>query len=316
VSTDEYERRTALADIAAMADHLTTDATAAHEMIAQELAVAVRGLGITSGARMLVHGVDPEVFCGLPVAQRWEEPGTIGSLTTTVPEEWPVRRDDTEVFRATRRPTRFDVVVFNAPYADVTFHDGLRHDQSIESHAHNLIAALAFARPGGVVAGIVGRGVLDDPEPTRRLVLHALGDLLGAARLPAGALRRVAGCDSTADIVLFRRRPDGETPRGPAFTEAIEISVDGVRDHWNEYLDDHPDRLLGRIAAAPTTFGDPHLTVEPGPVRLASDLRATLSEIVADTRERGLAPSPPAVPLEQPPSARRPGLGSQHEPGL
>ena len=59
----------------------------------------------------------------------------------------------------------YDVVIHNAHLADVAFHDPCLREHLLQSHNLNLLAGLARTIPGGFLAALMPRDVLDDPRP-------------------------------------------------------------------------------------------------------------------------------------------------------
>ena len=50
---------------------------------------------------------------------------------------------------------------------------------------------------------------MDKADPTARMFLASMADLVGAVRLPEGAMRAAAGTDVVVDILFFQKRgPD------------------------------------------------------------------------------------------------------------
>lgn len=82
----------------------------------------------------------------------------------------------------------FDVVIYNAPLSDVTFHSQGRRADLQQDQGMNLLIHLTRTIPGRFLAAALSRDVLDDPQSAVREAVAALGDVLGVVRLPDGAL--------------------------------------------------------------------------------------------------------------------------------
>jgi hypothetical protein len=106
----------------------------------------------------------------------------------------------------------FDGVVGNVPFARVALYDPKHNKGRHRIHNHFLLKSVALTRPGGVVALITSRHTLDAENSAARAELFETADLLGAVRLPNKAFARSAGTDVVTDIVVLRRRMDGEEP--------------------------------------------------------------------------------------------------------
>ena len=193
---------------------------------------------------------------------------------------------------------KFDLAIGNVPFAKVTPHDP-RHNRGRHAlHNYFIVKSLRLVRPGGLVAVITSRYTLDARNPAARREMASLADLVGAARLPAGAFKDAAGTDVVCDLLILRRRAASEQQRGAPWTKTVEADLpgDGEAPFVNEYLDARPDLVLGTLAASRGMYRERELTVEPtGP--LDAGLRAALDRLVADAHEQALtyAPSSPAA---------------------
>ncbi|MFC8797024.1 hypothetical protein ACFT2C_04780 [Promicromonospora sp. NPDC057138] len=284
------------ADMWAMHDHTHTSAAAAHALLAEHVWVALRALGVTGG-RMLLRGVDPEVLAGVPADERSGPPVRDGRLQADIPRPgWPHTRLRLVRFEPGYVPGRFDVVFLNASFSDVVHHDGKLRHARWQEHNQDLLSSLAHTAPGGLVAALVSADVMDAADPGPRRGITLLADLLGAARLPGGALRNVPGCDSPVDLLLLRRRPDDQPAGGARFEASVQLPLDGVPVHLNEYFHDRIGDVLGRPVLRPMPSGPPRLTVEPDMIPLAQDLRTTLAEIVRNAAAHGLTARPSTPP--------------------
>lgn len=279
-----------LADILAVRDHARTDATTPHALLVKQVWAVLRALGVTGG-RMLVRGLDPEVLAGVQPHQRALHPRQFGQLHGDIPRPGTHHRDVmlTE-FDPGYTPGVFDVVILNTPDSDVVHHDGRFRLERWHEHNQTILSSLAYTAPGGLVAALVSADVLDAADPAPRRGMAFLGDLLGAVRLPSGALRNVPGCDNPVDLLLLRRRVEIEPARGARFETSVQLRLDGVPVHLNEYFHTRIGDVLGRPALRPMPYGPARLTVEPDQVsqRLDLDLGTALAEIVRAATAQGL----------------------------
>lgn len=304
------------ADMWAMHDHRNTPATTAHSLVAGHLWTALRALGMTGG-RMLLRGTDAEALTGIPGALRTPRPSLGDQLQADIPRRGKRHLGvDLTEFDPDYLPGQFDVVVHNASYADVVYHDGeLRHSRWQE-HNQAVLGSLSYTAPGGLTAALVSADVLDAADPGPRRAMAHLADLLGAARMPGGALRNVAGCDSPVDLLLLRRRPDGQPRGGARFEASFHLMFDSVLVQQNEYFQDRPGDMLGRPVIKPMPWGRPRLTIQPDAVSLNQDLRTTLTQVVRNAIGWGLTAEPRTVipgngaDARSRPGSRRQGPGS------
>ena len=323
---DTIDRARDRADAAAADDHVRTDASDAHATVAFHIWRALRALGTVHG-RMLVTGIDAHEFARLPRdrVQAWNADG-LGILVAAIPPEGIGQFGDgtpEDASLVDEPGSVYDVVIHNAHLADVTFHDPGLREHLLQSHNLNLLAALARTTPGGFLATLMPRDVLDDPRTVVREAIAALGDVLGVVRLPDGALRNIAGCDNATDLILVRRRLDDETPSDQdAFIHVVHLPDVGDshdHEHLNKHFVEHPQRVLGAFEACQMPWGPPRLSVRPNGRPLRNELQDTLDQIVRSARAQGLLAGPgprTTVDREPPRRSHRPERPRAEEPGI
>ncbi|MEU5163392.1 DUF6884 domain-containing protein [Streptomyces sp. NPDC020875] len=186
----------------------------------------------------------------------------------------------------------FDAVVGNVPFARVTLYDPKHNRGRHRIHNHFVLKSLALTRPGGVVALIASGYVMDTEGDKARAELFEMADLLGAVRLPRNVFARSAGTNVFADILILRRRMDGEEPLDRTW---LNVQRRQLGDHVlpvNDYFVEHPERVLGtltsrmgRVRPEVAVFGDPDVSVS---------LRVALRQIAdsAVLARRSYAPHP------------------------
>lgn len=267
----------------------------------------VRSLGF-DGGRVLEPGCGSGLFIGA-------RPGDLDMDITGV-ELDPVSAEiaqrlhpeahiRAESFAATPLPeASFDLAIGNVPFADVSLHDP-RHNAGHHSlHNHFIIKSLHLTRPGGMVAVLTSRYTMDSVSAKARAEIYEMADLVGAVRLPSGAHQSFAGTDAVTDLVVFRRRPQGEPRRDDAWlTSRVEgdLSV-AINDWWRT----HPETVIGEMSVEPHgMYGREDLRVH------VSDRAATpalfaerINGITQDARAEGLifegeraAPTPTVQPV-------------------
>lgn len=315
-TNDEIESAWQRADDFAIEDHNETDASDAHAMVGFRLWRTLRALGAVHG-RMLVTGIDPHEFAQLPRGrvQVWEDDG-FGMLVADILPDRPSAsrglgerdQEDPPESLVDEPGSMYDVVIYNAHPADVTIHHPGLRDHLLQNHHVALLTNLTRTIPGGFFAALLPRDVLDDPSPTVREAITLLGDVLGTVRLPSGALRNVAGCDNPTDLILVRRRPEGQPPTDQAsFLNVVHLlPPDGDprgHEHLHRHYAEQPWRVLGTIDARPMLGGPPRLAVQPHDPPLADQLSQALRQIVRTARSRNLiaGPGPHGADNPQPP---------------
>lgn len=140
----------------------------------------------------------------------------------------------------------FDLVVGNVPFNSVGINDRRYNKYHFRIHEYFIAKSLDLVRPGGLVAVIASKFLLDKANPKTREYIAQRAELLGAIRLPNNAFKAVAGTEATTDILFFRRR---EREVVPTWEENPWISVEQTADGVpvNSYFVEHPEMLLGRM---------------------------------------------------------------------
>ena len=210
-----------------------------------------------------------------------------------------------ESFADTRaRERSFDAAVGNVPFADVRLHDKTHNRGRHAIHNHFILKSLALTRPGGLVAVITSAYTMDATNPAARREMQAMGDLVGAVRLPSRAHRRAAGTDALTDVLIFRRRESDREPAPFDWEYAHPVEVDGVAVNVNDYFTARPGQVLGRLAVGDGLYRRDELSVAGDPATAGADLRQALSGIATDARAAGLGMSDRTVALAPRPVAR------------
>ena len=167
-----------------------------------------------------------------------------------------------EGFETTALREPVDLAIGNVPFAKVALHDPIHNRGRHSIHNHFLIKALALTRPGGLLAALTSRYTLDARNPAARRELATLGDFVGAIRLPTGAHSAAAGTDVVTDLVVLRRRADGDDPRHAGSWEMSQpVTLDGGVRPVNDWFNEHPDLVLGQLHAGSGVYAHEDLTV-------------------------------------------------------
>ncbi len=184
----------------------------------------------------------------------------------------------------------FSAAVGNVPFGNFKVYDPTFNPRGHSIHNHFLLKALRLTAPGGVLAMVTSTYTLDAASPAARRELHEHGDLLGAVRLPAGTFRAVAGTDVVTDLLILRRRKDGENPLPlRRWERAADVVTDTGTVAVNQYYVEHPDQVLGRLTIGNGPHHRAQMTVLPDPdTDLATELAARVDRIVAFARGQNL----------------------------
>ncbi|HLL35856.1 MAG TPA: SNF2-related protein, partial [Streptomyces sp.] len=186
----------------------------------------------------------------------------------------------------------FDAAIGNVPFARVALYDARHNRGRHRIHNHFLIKSVALTRPGGVVALITSRHTLDAENSAARSDLFEMADLLGAVRLPNKAFARSAGTDVVTDVLLLRRRMDGEEPLDRSWLTSQKRQVGEHRLPVNDYFAAHPEHVLGTLTSRMGAHG-PEVAVDGDP-DVGAPLRTALRQITdgAVLARRWYAPHP------------------------
>ena len=181
-------------------------------------------------------------------------------------------------------PASVDLAISNVPFGNYHVADrssafwASGRSRFLRASIHNYFFAKALdqVRPGGVVAFITSRYSMDSREGQRvREYLASRADFLGAVRLPQGTF---PDTDVITDVVFLQVRPEGQKPKGPAWTKAVFVKAPdrfGSARRWeanrqvdngywtNEYYVANPGRVLGDPKLGQTRYGGNEYTLPP-----------------------------------------------------
>ncbi|WP_462127731.1 class I SAM-dependent methyltransferase, partial [Mycobacteroides abscessus] len=167
---------------------------------------------------------------------------------------YPSAQIRNEGFETTRVPQdSFAAVVGNVPFGDFALHDPAHNPDRHSIHNHFIIKSLALTAPGGYVAVLTSRYTMDAASPKARRAIAALGDLVGAVRLPSRAFSRVAGTSVVTDLLVLRRREHGRPDASVRWLDTGDLefmdadSGDLSTIAVNKYFLDHPEHVLGTM---------------------------------------------------------------------
>lgn len=193
----------------------------------------------------------------------------------------------------------FDLVIGNVPFAKVTPHDPKYNRGHHSLHNYFLVKSLHLTRPGGLVAALTSRYTLDAHNPSARQEMATLADLVGAVRLPERAFSKSSGTDVVVDLLVLRRRAPGVETTGANWehSKAAFMPEGGESPslNLNEYFLEHPEMILGELAASRGMYREDELTVRPTG-DLTTQLAGAARVIVELARDRNLTYSPALRP--------------------
>lgn len=191
----------------------------------------------------------------------------------------------------------FDVILGNIPFNSVKIYDRRYNKLNPYIHDYFFIKSLDLAKPGGIIAFITSKGILDRRDKSLREYIAQRAEFIGAVRLPNTAFKALAGTEVTADIVFLKKR---------AVPMALDranipswIQTDLERGKWipyNRYFMDHPEMLMGKMESSQNMYGNEDGTACIAPEDF--DLYEHLSDAVENLYARFSA-EPDEEPIEE-----------------
>lgn len=188
-------------------------------------------------------------------------------------------------FETTNRPGFFDLAVGNVPFGNYQVFDPEYNRLGFSIHNYFAAKMLDQVRPGGIVAFVTSRYMMDAKDESARRYLAERGELLGAIRLPNNAFRANAGTDVVTDIIFLQRRelPLTELP------DWVHVGENEDGFTVNRYFLDHPEMVLGTPTAESTQYGRQDYTVAPiEGADLAEQLHEAIQHIHGEYVERDI----------------------------
>ena len=145
----------------------------------------------------------------------------------------------------------FDVAVGNIPFGDFKLYDPKYAKQNFRIHDYFMAKALDKVRPGGIVAFVTSKFMMDKSNSKMRKYIAERAELLGAVRMPDTAFLESAGTIATSDIIFLKKRERKiVTEPDWVFTGRTE---DGIT--VNSYFVEHPEMMLGKMEYDERRFG-------------------------------------------------------------
>ena len=99
----------------------------------------------------------------------------------------------------------FDVILGNIPFNSVKIYDRRYNDLNPYIHDYFFIKSLDLAKPGGIIAFITSKGIMDRKDESLGNISHG-GQSSSAPFATNTAFKALAGTDVTADVVFLKKR--------------------------------------------------------------------------------------------------------------
>ncbi|WP_413543327.1 helicase-related protein [Citricoccus nitrophenolicus] len=208
----------------------------------------------------------------------------------------------------------FHAVVGNVPFGSFPVADARYNGQNLSIHNYFIAKSLRLTAPGGYVAVMTSTWTMDAQRASARREFARYADLVGAVRLPNGAMQDSAGTDVKTDVLIFRRREPGATIDQDAVAAWVEPGLIEAPDRDGEvhqvpasaYFRDHPQNVLGTLRAASNPWGGMSYRVDPTAGNLTALMTERLDAVVDAAKESGLGYSPDPRPVEHSPGLHFP----------
>ena len=228
------------------------------------------------------------------------DPITARIAAKLFPEAW-IRAED---FTKARLTERYDVVIGNPPFSDRTVRaDDAAGRLHLSLHDYFIARSIERLRPGGVAAFVTSRWTMDKTAATAREHIAGMADLIGAVRMPQGAMAADAGTEVVVDVLLFQRRQPGAKDAGAPWDTVVEVAADTDGEgtlHANRYFAEHPEMVLGEHAWTTSQYG-PVYTCRPRP---GLDLPDALGQALSLFAEGRRLPMPELPGADHPKAPR------------
>ena len=156
----------------------------------------------------------------------------------------------------------FDVVIGNVPFGNFSVYDKRFDAMKLPIHDYMIAKSLDLVRPGGIVLLVTSTGTLDKESAKFRSYLDERADLVTAIRLPSGAFQKLGGTKVATDILVLKKRVEGQKNAGLVFTETSMIDFwkyDGgynaARLKKNKFFFENPQCMLGTPTVSSNQYG-------------------------------------------------------------
>ena len=137
-----------------------------------------------------------------------------------------------EGFEQQRIPNnRYDLIVTNVPFGAIKVHDTFDKDLSAKFDIHDYFIAKSVRKlkPGGLGVFITATSTLDRSTALRNwVVADGNADFIGAVRLNTATFKQAAGTETSADIIIIRKRDEAGQSSYAANMQTTVLEREGV----------------------------------------------------------------------------------------
>jgi len=210
------------------------------------------------------------------------DPTTARIARLLYPEAW-IRNED---FTKARLPETFDLAVGNPPFSDRTVRaEDPAGKLGLSLHDYFIARSIERLKPGGLAAFVTSRYTMDKADPRARAHIASLADLVGAVRMPQGAMLAAAGTEVVVDVLFFQRRATGQQPNGMAWSGLVEVLPEEDGEPAlavNRYFAANPAQVLGVHGRTTSPFGVVYTCNAHAKVTIETDLALALESLPRD----------------------------------
>lgn len=183
----------------------------------------------------------------------------------------------------------YDLAIGNVPFADVPIVSDPRY-RNLRPLLHDyfILRSVDEVRPDGLIMLLTSTGTLDKQDSRVRAALAAQADLVAALRFPEKTHKANAGTDVCTDLLILRKRFDGEAATRSAWLNVVEVDDPDGGDPIpvNEYFATNPAQVLGRLDRSGTMYGANQVNVSR-----TDDFEGRLAAAIARLPEALYAPA-------------------------
>lgn len=205
----------------------------------------------------------------------------------------------------TRTPAMFDavdLVIGNPPFSETTVSSDPEFGKlKFLLHDFFFAKSLAAVKPGGLLMFVTSAGTMNKQDTRARQWMAERADLVGAVRLPGNAFEKNAGTSVTTDIVILRKRREGEAAGDSSWVETTRVDLpdrngDRTPGNVSNYFLANPDMILGEQGMFDTlTAGLRYAVRAPAGFDLDAALANAASSLPANVVDTTPAALPPGV---------------------
>ena len=150
-----------------------------------------------------------------------------------------------------------DLAIGNVPFGNYKVFDEKYNKLNLLIHDYFFIKTLDKVRAGGFIIFITSKGTMDKEDNKVRKLISDKADFIGAIRLPDTTFKKNANTEVTTDIIILQKRSEN-TSYGGSNWFSLTTNEDGIK--INEYYNEHPELLMGKMGYSHKTYGDKKVT--------------------------------------------------------